>query len=96
MCILISSQLPHLHCLSEIDVYVDGVLWISISKDLVGEDVIPVQDVAEALFVRIDTMKPTVVDINDGQLAWRDITNSTQLLLQVGYTSTLWHPQLVL
>ena len=59
----------------------DIVLWINISKDLVGKYVISVQDMAEALFVRIDTMKPTVVDINDGQLAWRDITNSTQLLL---------------
>lgn len=43
-------------------------LWVSICVDLVGEYVIPLKYVTEALSVTIDTVKPTVVDIYDGQL----------------------------
>ena len=44
----------------------DECLWVNVRVDLVGKDVISVQYMAEALSVNIDTVEPTVIDVNNG------------------------------
>ena len=63
-----SHAVASLHGLSQVDWYVNKSLRVSICVDLVGKNVISLEYVTEALSVAVDTVKPTVVDIYDGEL----------------------------
>ena len=84
------------HSLPEVDGYMDVGIGVRVRCDLVGKDVISVENVAECLSLSVDAMKTTVVDIDYSQLISGNATHGTKLFLQITNTPSFRHFELVL